>query len=767
MISNKVDKITMQAAKFPRSLVNLSHDSNTTFGFGEVQPLVCKSMLPDSKMVLNMESRVLLAAMNVPTFGRLKLKTTSLFVPAVDIFECWNEYLAKTRYTYGGVTQVPKQEPNAWLSVLGAMCLAGADCSIYFRTLTGGGFDQWFCPTSTKFNNDYASGFNSQFANVYQTSTTFSGNWFDGQTFPTLDLKCMVGDKVFASNNLTNIPVPINAQIFENLLSHAQSDGTVRPSVDITSADYVVEKSFTYNGSTWVVAFAYNLNAFGKRIRKMLIGSGYQVNLDSTTPVSIMPLLASFKAYFDIYNLPQWTNFEDTFCKKLVAQWIIDNPLAGFNPTYGNNALMKLFTEWMTELGSCWYTSSQDYISAHQVNIANSSSYFGLDSFLDVNVNSYAQGTNLEGGGTSKPSTTSNNIPRLRNDFVVSESSSYKNPHARLQLPVHGQLDAELLMKQYKNCNQKSVIGQRVAELLRAMGHGDFVDECKSNFIGSFDIQLKMPLVVSQSDTYDDATSDGEPLGSYGGRGIGYDESDTLVYETKEDGFFVTLGVIVPDSGFAQSVDPSVFAYKPELHHTPDYDGVGMEASRKLVVCGTQVATTPQVDQSNGGSLDDTFGYVPTYSGLKVINNKWNGDFASHSLKKRYSSFNLDKLIEVRSLENAGSSTTSDGTYISAKTPTFDAKQLPIAGNVWRYPTRYGWLGQLDRMFKLIGFNRLNKFGIWQGLQQEVFIPQYDNFIAQSIFNLRYYAPMLPIEDSFGTHDDDNEGETNMAVSKA
>lgn len=160
MKNNSLDKVTMSSSKRKRALQSLSHDVQTTFGFGEIQPLFCHEIQPDSKLVIQQESLVRLAPMNVPTFGRLKLKAYGQFVLTVDIFPCHNELMAQTRFTYGSTTYVPKYKPMIKYGVLSAMCLAGADCSLYVRVLRGAGLETWECPNENYYNSNFKAALN-------------------------------------------------------------------------------------------------------------------------------------------------------------------------------------------------------------------------------------------------------------------------------------------------------------------------------------------------------------------------------------------------------------------------------------------------------------------------------------------------------------------------------------------------------------------------------------------------------------------------------
>ena len=748
MKNNKLDSVTMSGSRRKREFFNLSCDNTTTFGFGEIQPTYVHPMLSDSKLVLGSETLVRLAPLNVPTFGRMSLKTYSQFVPLTDIYPCINELLAKTRYTYYNTSYVPKYVPHITLGMLSAMCLVGADVQIWVRTSGGSTSEQWLCPTQAKFNSDYASAFASAFgATWYNNNTTWTDRWFVSNSTPSLSLPIVLGDRLINAGQINgDIPIGnINVQQFF-------LDTTLQePRVSMNTCDLFIEHTVTYNGNEYTFGIACNLSGFGKRIRKMLVGSGYQINVNSLQKVSLLPLFASWKAYFDLFNLPQWMNFEDTFLKKLITAYL-QNQIQ--NPTDPSRSEWKLFTQFVTDLGSCWYTAAQDFVSAHSQNTKNGGVPFDLGSFIDV--------SNNANDATSMSAQNKVYQPQL---FANDDN---KDPDAKVTQTVHGQLDCELLKRLYKWTNRNSVIGQRVAELLKAQGQQDFVDSCKSNYIGSFDIPLRISDVVSQSDTYQNAT-DGKLLGEYGAKGLGYNKTERpLEYETKELGYWVTLATVVPDCGYAQSLDPSVMSIHKESFYNPEFDALGSEANPKLLVCAQEDITVPFSEENARGNLDETFGFVPTYSRLKVINNKLNGDIPLRSMRSYYPAYTLDKLIYLNDKE-AGSGTYSASLgYVQNQTVfDFGPKQLPLAGNIWRFPTRYGWIGNLNRIFAAVGVNDANPMAISTTLLDELRRPSNDNFIAQTVFNGRYFAPMLRIEDSFETHDDGNEGKTTMAVNKA
>lgn len=66
MKTNTLGKVKMQSSVRPRSRFDLTHNVNTTFGFGETQPLSCRLLVPGTKSICSNESLIRLAPMVSP-----------------------------------------------------------------------------------------------------------------------------------------------------------------------------------------------------------------------------------------------------------------------------------------------------------------------------------------------------------------------------------------------------------------------------------------------------------------------------------------------------------------------------------------------------------------------------------------------------------------------------------------------------------------------------------------------------------------------------
>ena len=414
MKNNKLDAVTMSGSKRKREFFNLSCDNTSTFGFGEIQPTYVHPMVADSKLVLSSETLVRLAPLNVPTFGRMSLKTYSQFVPLTDIFPCINELLAKTRYTYGNSSYVPQMVPSMRLGILSSMCLVGADIQLWVRNNGGTTQEQWLLPTQAKWNSDYKAAFEYGFgSNYYSNNYSWSTGFFVGQSTPCIRINAVLGDNLLSYLN-TPAFVPIGVTDITKLFLDGNSN---EPRVHMNNCDLFIEHSVRYNNIDYVFGVACNLSGFGTRIRKMLIGSGYQINVNSVTNVSLLPLFASWKAYFDLFNLPQWQNFEDTALKRLICNLISGNLTTEMQ--VGSTA-WNIFSQFVVDVGSCWYTASQDFVSAHQANVSNSTSSYSLLGYVDVDA---TPTMNQNGGDPSAVGATPSggSYPRMEYEYKETE----------------------------------------------------------------------------------------------------------------------------------------------------------------------------------------------------------------------------------------------------------------------------------------------------------------------------------------------------------
>jgi hypothetical protein len=304
---------------------------------------------------------------------------------------------------------------------------------------------------------------------------------------------------------------------------------------------------------------------------------------------------------------------------------------------------------------------------------------------------------------------------------------------------------------------------------LIAQGYKCYVDSCKSNFIGKTDYFINVSDVVSMSDTYDGEKRSGSILGEYGGKGIGYNQSNSFVFETDKFGYWIGMFAIVPISGYNQGLDPTLVDTEKFDFYNPQFDGLGYQASSKSVVAVPSTFALAAGDST----APQTFGFVPRYSEWKVSKNVSNGDFSLKSTRNTYMPYCLDKELPVGERvifkRNDTGTGINDRLYVYLK-QIFKADDLPSAGDVWRCVGRYPWIGTFDRIFANFDSDQLNQRLV--NFIASGFIDNYapiyhtlDNFMIHQINHITSYAPMKPIEESFGTEDEN--GSFDSSVEKA
>lgn len=749
MKNNNIGTVAVAASKRDNTLKNKSSDLHTTMDFGSVMPGKVQRMIAGSSFNTSTKMRLLLTSLVRPCFGRIMLQEYHNFVPFSDITQNYAPLMAQQAVARGNGKITPQELPSVESRWLSLFILTGAQVTVYRGAAGGRDVDTLYLDKIPQLSQAWNI---SQNALPQNCQTAFSDLGISTHSFTELGLQNSYGFDFFklftGETSYVTIPVsnPTPASFFDCLSNNPdviEYDDSVP--VDLDSADVVIPISV--NGNFYTLAF--RLSSFGRRLRKNLIGCGWQFNLNTEKRISILPLIAYYKSYFDVFGLTLYNNWEQTHAYQVMQMCDLEPvPRIPLESRQSVSAVAHEFRQFLyKELGMTFFTEEQDFVSSHTRTNAVSPRQDGLISQIDTDV-----------AGTP-------NITLASSSSEPTDLSS-PNSHAYINNVTHGQLDSELLKRLYRQTNINTVAGRRIAELLRAQGLGAYVDECKTNFIGKNVLEVPIYDLPAQSDTFNKATGDGAHTGEFGAFGKGSQANKPMHYETSEDGYYISLLVIVPKGGYAEAFDPDILAIDKYQQYNPEYDSLGMEYDEKLLVQGSQPWMS-QYPQSEG-SLDQSFGVAPRYFKFKFGRNVINGDFSLRSTRAGYAPFHLEKMLLVGECKvEVGTVTTSDEQTAFVVTPEFDPCDMPIAGDVWRYLTRYEWLARFNRIFYNSGssFSNLSALSDIRTAQFEYFSLRDDNFIVHEIYDLQVYDKMLPVQDSFETTDDAHHA--NGAMSKA
>lgn len=756
------NKIAIDSGSRPRAHFGLAHEVNTTAGFGDCQPLQCRLLVPNSKTTCSIESLVRMAPMVSPTAGKLRLKTWSHFVGMSDLLRSFSKFLVGEPYASASNVRIQQSTPKMRLCDISLGALIGCHITIYEWNNVGGSqsvddrLTSWrLYDPSNAANADAITlimelchaGQDIQHGLTDSRFPLYYGTWFSPRLFGS-----ELPTNLLPINN--NMPTNVggNWQAPDWFESYSNGETSIREDyVTLEGADYVFVNTFNQGQQNErKLAFAVRLSAFGKRYRKALIGLGYQLNFVDKAYVNILPLFAYYKAYFDVFGLTLYQNYESTSADLLLKQY--DAGSSNFD--WGNAS----WCNFVYELGSAFVTDTQDFISAHQKTDAVSQSGLGF-------INNIVVSPNFSGG------LVNDNFDQANDSAVESNIVRPVTNHVFIDKVNHSEVDSELLKVLYKWTNRNTIAGRRIAELLRAAGYGKYVDEQKSNFIGYTELDINVMDVNATADTFNASGDAASVLGEPAGKGFGYDEkvaNKKFSFENDEFGYWITIAAIVPNSGYCQALDPLLYDTDRTDFYAPEFDGLGMEFTKNSVVKGS---VDWNVDGSSSNNhFENSFGLVPRFTRYKVAHDILNGDFSLRGVRDGYLPYTLDKFIDAgnRSIKEYTNDQTPAGQRMFWAVKDFDLANLPIAGNAWRFNSRYPWLNNFERIFTSFADNWLRNANssAYSIAAYELLYNCYDSFMIHNVIDMQTYAPMLPIEDSYGTTDE-NSGKSDASFVKA
>lgn len=777
MDNQNIGRISIDSANRPRARFNLRHDVNTTASFGDCQPIVCRECIAGTKSVLSVDTLVRLAPMVAPTRSRVGVRFLSKFVGMSELTENYPAFMSQQKITRGALSFVPQKMPYVSLKFLSAMVLSGCRMTFY-RMASDGVQDDSGDSVDITLQKAPSSAMTQEALNQWNSS--IRGSWQLIQDNGEWDLVNILNGGNFWRNAMPQSW--LTAWGFEsdssthgvnigrllsfgfdfwvpssnaNPASFFMVDGEDWEPVSLEGADIVLPVQLEGVGSEHGFFACVKLSAFGSRLRKALIGCGYQLDFLATRDVALFPLFAYYKSYYDSFGLMLYENWENNPVTRMM-RWYDDNNTPDFVGLIGDQESTD-FRDWWVDfirrLGLAFYSEEQDFVSAHIRDLAVSPDPLAAIPALTPNVPYHGDHVTSGDHQDQPPS-----VDGQSGHSFVSFDQSFS------------QLDLELLRKAYQVTNRNTIAGKRIAEILRANGQGKYVDECKSTFVGESYVPIDVSDVNATADTSNEVTGQSSVLGEYTGKGIGYEESKTWTYENDEYGYLVVIGVVIPESGYTQQIDASILNISKEDFYNPDYDGMGFEANSKRFFVGQNDFP----DGSKPNALDATFGFISRYSRHKVAPNKINGNFSKRSARMSFLPYTLDKFIEVGEREIIEGEETSGGKrYQLLK--SFEPDKLPCATPSLRFVGRFPWLGFLNRIFNNYGKKPSYYDYSFRNFDESDGSPRSweftndwdDNFMLFNFVNLVQYAPMLPIEDSFETREDGNKGKTDVSIGKA
>ena len=396
----------------------------------------------------------------------------------------------------------------------------------------------------------------------------------------------------------------------------------------------------------------------------------------------------------------------------------------------------ELIQYWMhffnDELTQCFYSDEKDYISSF------------LSNAQVASTPSFQANTNPIKGATwlSQPADATGNMTEHDAGWSSSQTITMSGVGAYSSSSILDYLDIEMLKRAYLYTNRATQTGRQLKALLNQLGYGDWVKEARSNFIGSKTIKLNISEVTAMTES----SSDNQALGDKAGSSVTYGNSGSMYFTAPESGYVITMCTVVPKTNntHIQGVSDPVLAHDKYTWYNPVFDGFGFQENSRDVV--GHIDVNECVDRDVHGT--QRFGYIPRYAGFKVRQNTLAGDFALNSRIDDLSPYTLDKLI-LKDNFTAKPTSTAGNFDTNLKSQMDVSCYYPSASKEWRYPTKYQWLGNFNRIFydsPLVGDIHLAE-DYWDTM---------DHFYLNVFIDSNMRAPMKPIGETWQTLDEEH-----------
>lgn len=749
-MASLIPKIKIGLAQNRKEKHNLSFDCSTTANIGTIQPTMCREMVPNAKFKVKVSSLVRLASMPLPTFGRISLRNYHVFVPYIDLWQPFDAMMSGQHYQGSNTASfIPTLTPYFNMHDIQQFIIDYSEISI----APNDDLNNALTITTTNVDwegNLYRVGTDSdeyatmelaikaaQAADLARIQAVWSdirsGNSsiFDGQTYDGIFYNGRGSKKQddYGVLNLGDFVASVRSSDDTLAIAYVGQEGNVsltsgQTPITAEGADLITTMGST--GYSLLMKFKSPL----KRLRTIFIGLGYQFSPYNTDNLNPFKLLAYYKAWFSLFRPNRELTFVDTDCYKLIKK---SSEVNGINITSGTGYV----TWWKNFINAlmfdCYYYLPQDYYSMSVVQPVKSNQ--DADFIMNSQSKAYTAANGASGDNTN-------------DNVTVKKGSGALNDTPAVTLGANGALSPltiQLAMRMLKWANKNTVIGRSIREYLKVhfgITDTNAIDDDAIYRIGSSRTNIQISDVMSTAEN-----SEGY-LGEYGGKGIGYGDSETFDFTADKFGVWLTLTVVVPESGYYQGYLKENRHMNRYQYFNPEFDALGYQVLERGEVMDDYNCDSPDWKPRQVYSRSSAFGFVPRYSEYKVGRNIVNGDLSLIGMYASMGGYTLDRRISAGLLTASRydipiSNLRSFPTPVKIIPPSFVPSV--VYDNFRRIdPTDH--LGQYNRMFNVVS-NDL------------------DHFIIHAIFDVQAYMPMKSLSNSFDTIDKDDDGSIDVTHS--
>lgn len=782
-------KVNLGKSEHKKSYFPISLDSSTSYNFGECLPNFCHELPPDSHLNLSIRNGVRFSPLSFPTFGKADLKTYIACHKIPDLYPPFLDMLAQTPFSGSTETYVPTEVPTVPLWYLWLLVYTQCDFNFFsgYANHFDNNSDGFAFPEKSplmfsdfvfsplKFHSDSLQVLSNgesltvdanQVASsslVYWLADSLSSsplyNLFGDHPVADLDTDSIcdylansssydefssrISDGVYSSlfntavePGMCDLLYPINGTNFSKgsvqsillpaLFMNGSSKAFLPSSSQTGSENGLVVNSSIDVGSTSAhkLFVGIRLNNSGKLLRKIFMGLGYKL-APMDTPVSILPIIAYFRTYFDLFAPKRFVKYEQSYCYRAINK-VVQTGIPMSVALLGNDGIG--WSDIVDDLLSCFYTKNTDYYSAQIIGLVNNYGSSLDASYIPVYKGSTGPGTRLSVGN---PTTITEDLGR---GTPPSLDLSGKLQHTQSQQNVLSRLTQFV--------NRRSVLGGKLAELLKSVFgiSQKEVDEYNA-YVGSMITDVEIGDVFSTAETTEAS------LGEYAGKAIGKGYSDNFNIDVDVHSLVLSISVLVPRTQYVDGLNPILCHSNYMDFYNPMFDGLTLVPSRK---------SSLYCPNNYFPYHDTSFGNIPIFSEYKTkTQGILSGDLSLPSTRSSFDSFTMDEVFSPYYYDEHG-----DNGSMTRVVQEINFENL-VCGTMWRYLGRWLWLGRFDRIF-------VNSRITIEDVLSNIFGQFYenipysnirdhsrsdDNIVCHSIIDLKINSSMVPLANSMLTQD--------------
>lgn len=439
--------------------------------------------------------------------------------------------------------------------------------------------------------------------------------------------------------------------------------------------------------------------------------------------------MAYYKAYYDYFGLTREIQFEQTNCFKIIG-FVWEYNVKFYQLQDGlDNSFMLIFVSFLRDFTNLYYTDASSYIAAHRSKPLNDAK------IPNINTGLFSLSRYMSSGTSSK-------------NYIDENPAGVPHISTNPALPTWFSID--LLRRLSRFVSKDSVIGKRLSDWVKVHYGSDVsFDLFKDSFnISEWRTPIDIDDVFSTSETANVGNKGkGDFLGAYAGKGIGFGKG-SFTFKAPTHGFVFVMSCIVPITNIFQGNDPTLYAIDNDTIPRPEFDALGYEFTPK----GVFLSDNFLFSSEDLGLTSKGFGWVPRYTGFKVKKNIVNGDMYCGYFKRDLLPYFNDRLILSHS-----------GNYEEIKDEQGNVKDnflfsiisnsVPSASTSWQQICKYGFLSNYNRLFYNVKSDSdlpFNHFDVFSYSDYGIF----DNFICQTVFDVKVKNWLKPVQNSYDTVDD-------------